>query len=205
MATNIRQESLEIISDDQVYEPREDSYLIIDNIESFSRDRIQTVLEIGCGSGVISLSYLHKFPQKHYIAVDISYEAVCLTLRNMKKNNLDNLLLICSDLTSAFRKGIKFDEIIFNPPYLPEDEFDEYLSINDLNALVGGKIGIEKTIRFIEYVKSYTTKIITIISSLSVALDEFAKLVPKWEIKIIDDKKLGFETIWLVLLTRKLF
>lgn len=203
-ATSINNKSLDITTDNRVYEPREDSYLVVDNLELFSQKKLQQVLEIGCGSGIISLSYLQKFPQNHYFAVDINYEAVYLTLKNMKNNNLDNLQLICSDLTTSFRKGTRFDEIIFNPPYLPEDEFDEYMSKNDLNALVGGKIGIEKTIRFIDHVKLYTTKIITIISSLSASIDEFAKLVPHWEIKIIADKKLGFEIIWLVLLTRKI-
>jgi len=47
------------------------------------------VLEVGCGSGAIALSLLHERPETIVTAIDISAEAVALTLKNAARYLID--------------------------------------------------------------------------------------------------------------------
>ena len=82
--------SLEIEERDDVYPPSEDSILLIESLDITEGER---VLEVGCGSGVVSI--------------------------NFSKNGLEGNVFI-SDLYENV-SGI-FDMIVFNLPYLPVDE-----------------------------------------------------------------------------------
>ncbi|MCE7735431.1 MAG: class I SAM-dependent methyltransferase, partial [Candidatus Heimdallarchaeota archaeon] len=120
MGKDINRNELTLFDHETVYQPREDSYLVVDNLPKFINNKSRAqILEIGLGSGIISLSALRDFPENLYYSVDLNFDAALLTLKNMKHNNLENLHIICSDLLLSFRKGINFDTIIFNPPYLP--------------------------------------------------------------------------------------
>ena len=72
------------------------------------------VLEIGCGTGVLSLFSVFQ-GAKNITAVDINPIAIENTKENFNKYNLTNTKVICSDLFSEVQ-GI-FDTIIFNAPF----------------------------------------------------------------------------------------
>jgi release factor glutamine methyltransferase len=175
---------------------------VVDNLAKIYLNRLnQQIIEIGCGSGIISLHSINKFPSHNHYAVDINFDALLLTLENMKYNILENLQVICTDFTMPFRIGVKFDTIIFNPPYLPSDENDIYLSKNDKLALIGGKIGIEETMRFVKSQLDRTNRIVIIVSSLATTLLDFSEMIKPWDLKLIEELKIEFEKLWLLLLT----
>ena len=126
---------------ESVYEPREDSYLLLRSVKCSSGE---LVLDMGCGSGIIAVKAALQGAK--VIAVDINKEAVKNTLFNARMNNV-KIFAIAGDLFSPLKKSLKFDKIFFNPPYLPEklDEKD-VLSL----AWSGGKDGIEIILRFLE-------------------------------------------------------
>ena len=127
-----------------IYEPAEDTYLMKEVLKKNFSLKDKKVLEIGFGSGYI-LEFLKDNRFKNLIGVDINPEAV-----NAGKNK--NLSVFESDLFSNIEG--KFDCIIFNPPYLPEDQLeDEESSV----ATTGGKIGSEITNRFLKNAKSHLT------------------------------------------------
>lgn len=104
---------------ENVYEPSEDSFLLIDALES-DLDRIVDrepliCLEIGSGSGVV-LSALGCLKNSFYIATDVNFLACDLTRRTGFANG-SLIEAICADL-SPLRDGI-VDLVIFNPPYVP--------------------------------------------------------------------------------------
>ena len=75
-----------------VYEPREDTDLLADAAEKIKR---KTVLEVGCGTGVISL-ILAKNKNK-VTAVDVDKRAIQATIENAANNEL-KIEVIRSDM-----------------------------------------------------------------------------------------------------------
>jgi release factor glutamine methyltransferase len=143
----------------EVYEPREDSLLLEKYVKKFARG---FVLDIGTGSGIQAKAAAEK--ADFVIGVDINQKS--LEFCNRFKSG--KMLLLKSDLFSFFEKkritlrngffGIrdvknssfnKFDTIIFNPPYLPEDK-----NCKDV-ALDGGKKGYEIIERFLSEAKKF--------------------------------------------------
>src|SRR3989338_5362464 len=114
-----------------VYEPTEDSFLLLGQIKDYARG---FVIEIGTGSGIIAIEAA-KYAY-FVIATDINNEALKHARENAAKEKITNISFIHSDLFDYFSKvnhgkistvlkGIiasKFDLIIFNPPYLPKDK-----------------------------------------------------------------------------------
>ena len=77
----------------------------------------KTLLELGCGSGIISLFARKK--GAHVTATDINDKALN-NLREASKNNDLKVEVIHSDLFEKISER-SFDFIIINPPYYPKD------------------------------------------------------------------------------------
>ena len=97
---------------DAVYEPAEDSYLLIDAArgEIAGSNRRLRILEIGTGSGIVTAAMMRDAPEHRYAATDISPHAVTCARAN-------RVPVVRADLFRGIRG--RFDLIIFNPPYLP--------------------------------------------------------------------------------------
>jgi release factor glutamine methyltransferase len=85
-----------------------------------------TILDLGAGSGCISLALAKALPYATIIGVDINNKAIQLCEKNKKHNNISNAIFMQSDLYTelAQRKGT-IDLIVSNPPYIPQKEYDE--------------------------------------------------------------------------------
>jgi release factor glutamine methyltransferase len=166
-----------------MYIPDVDSFLLIDSIKDYSG---HSALEIGTGTGIVSKFLLKNF--KYVVSTDIDYHS----LLYCKKHYNSEINFICCDATTAISS--KFDLIVSNPPYLPNDQFYD-------KTIHGGKTGIEKTIHFIHCSISNLGKyghIILIVSSLSdiSKLDRFI-CEKRMNRKIINKKKLFYETLYV--------
>lgn len=133
------------LSFDNIYEPAEDSFLLLDALELelpfLLKQKPLIVVEIGSGSG-IGISALAKYLnyQSHgFFAVDINEHACDATQQTAKNNNV-NVDVINMDLLSAFKKH-KIDLLIFNPPYVPtshnehEENLQEHKKFYDKEAV----------------------------------------------------------------------
>ncbi|RWI34652.1 MAG: methyltransferase domain-containing protein [Mesorhizobium sp.] len=82
----------------------------------------KSVLEIGCGCGLIGL-FLAKNGASHVLATDITTNAVENTLANARRNEIPNITCVKSDIFLAIDPDTKFDCIIWHMPstYVPED------------------------------------------------------------------------------------
>ncbi|ADC69907.1 methylase [Methanocaldococcus sp. FS406-22] len=134
----------------EVYEPAEDSILLLKNLVNVKN---KEVLEIGIGTGLISIACAKKGAKK-VVGVDINPYAVKLAKENAKLNNVD-VLFFESDLFENVNG--KFDIILFNPPYLPTSEDDKINSYLNY-AFDGGKDGREILDRFIYNLPNYLKK-----------------------------------------------
>ncbi len=106
----------------EVYDPAEDTFLLIDSLDVTSND---AVYEMGTGTGIIALVCARLGAK--VICSDINPYAVKLTRQNIKQNmhQLQGEIAVRQDeLFRALSDEETFDLIIFNPPYLPTKKDD---------------------------------------------------------------------------------
>lgn len=166
-----------------IYEAREDSFLLMKHIKNYAKGEI---LDIGTGSGILA-----KEASKYgnVLAVDIDQDALDL----VKKLGIRTKK---SDLFSNVKES--FDLIIFNPPYLPEDQEEDE---DSKKITTGGKKGHELIERFFSQVRKHLNKngkILIIFSSLT---GDVFKIMEKYgfEFRILEKEKLFFEELYVCL------
>ncbi|XP_040888464.1 methyltransferase N6AMT1 [Toxotes jaculatrix] len=140
-----------------VYEPAEDSFLLIDALEKDAQ-RLQQMspcvcLEVGSGSGVVS-AFLASVvgPSALYICTDVNPSAAQCTQKTASSNNV-SLQPVITDLVGCLlpRLSGKVDVLLFNPPYVVTPS-EEVGSRGIEAAWAGGKRGREVTDRFLPLV-----------------------------------------------------
>ena len=82
--------------------------------------KLQTVLDIGTGSGCIPITLKKEMPQLSISALDVSDDALETALGNAKKNEVE-IGFLCTDILEEKSWEVlqNFDIIISNPPYIP--------------------------------------------------------------------------------------
>lgn len=82
------------------------------------------VLDIGVGSGVISVTIASEIVDAAVVALDISEEAIEVAQRNAEDLQVtDRIEFRQSDLFESLKQGEKFDLILSNPPYIAEPDY----------------------------------------------------------------------------------
>jgi tRNA1Val (adenine37-N6)-methyltransferase len=85
------------------------------------------VIDVGSGTGIISLIMAQRFPNASIVAMDISARANMLSLKNVKNSPFrDRIVTVREDFFNLNDHG-RFDVVISNPPYyengiLPNEE-----------------------------------------------------------------------------------
>lgn len=125
--------------------PRQDTEISVEVIlKILKNNNIKNLLEIGCGSGIVSVTLdLETRGQVDITAVDISPQAIKNT--NVNKNNLkSNIKILESNLFEEINE--KFDLIYSNPPYIKSHEIENLqVEVRDHEprlALDGGSDGL---------------------------------------------------------------
>jgi release factor glutamine methyltransferase len=102
-------------------------------------------LEIGTGSGAVSIAVAKEFPQARIFATDINLQALDLAKNNASKTGVVIEFFAC-DLFSAIRPGKTFHVIFSNPPYVKSSiipTLDPEINFEPVNALDGGPDGLD--------------------------------------------------------------
>lgn len=130
-----------------VYEPSEDSYLLVDALEADLKIlhviKPRICLEIGSGSGIVITALamaLKKHHNVHFIAIDINRDACTATRRTSLVNSV-NVDVLQMNLLDCIQIKNTFDIILFNPPYVVT-EYEEVLDDRLVfKTWAGGKNG----------------------------------------------------------------
>lgn len=173
---------------DEVYPPAEDTFLLLECLEVEERSK---VLEMGCGTGLISCHISQNGAE--LTAADVNPKAVECTKRNLITNGLKGKVLL-SDMFQNIT-GV-FDTMVFNPPYLSEEEKEERMIEK---AWAGGPTGTEVLSKFLEGSKNHLSangKIIVLLSSEmnKKTLDE---ILSDFKRTRLGTRRCFFEELWV--------
>lgn len=133
-----------------VYPPREDTNLLAETLMTFGKVNGNKLLEIGCGSGVISI--FARTCGWDVIGCDINPLAIATSRGISNKYNIKNIEFVeggieptCEQTYNLFEKG-PFDLIVWNLPYLEKPKENELLgpledaSLADISEGKNGKL-----------------------------------------------------------------
>lgn len=142
--------NLEIMVETPVLIPRPETEEwccnLIERLKKLSPQKF-SILDIGSGSGAISLALAKNIPSSTVIGVDIADHALSLSKRNAQKNQVKNVTFIKSNLYAGLEKTTKFDFIVSNPPYIATREWESLAPSvtewEDKDALLAGPEGLD--------------------------------------------------------------
>lgn len=125
--------------------PRPETEILVEKAEAILKNIDNPrIVEVGVGSGIISIMLALLIKDVKIIAVDINPKALELAKQNAKKFNVeDKITFILSDIFNEI--DVKnYDMCISNPPYI-QDSYKLPLNVKyePSNALFGGEVGDE--------------------------------------------------------------
>ena len=117
--------SMDFIINEDVLVPRPETELLIENaIKIFKNFESPNILELGTGSGIISIVLKKELNNPRIKAVDISKEALRIAKMNAQKHKISDIQFIWSDWFSEIMNE-EFDLIISNPPYVDRSKLSK--------------------------------------------------------------------------------
>lgn len=143
---------LEIESGRAAFIPRPETEALAEQaIQRLKRRRgsgVLKVLDLGTGTGCLSVAIACAVEGAVCWAADLSPEALALARRNVDRHGLaDRIHLVRSNWFSQLPSSLKFDLIVSNPPYIPRLEIaalpPEVRDYDPRLALDGGVEGLD--------------------------------------------------------------
>lgn len=141
---------LDFLVSNAVLIPRPDTEILVETILEYKKKYgIDSIMDIGTGSGCIPISLLHYGVNKA-VALDISSEAIEVAKKNAELNDvLYGIQFINSNLFEALNEEYygQFDAIVSNPPYIAKNVIKglmpEVKDYEPMIALDGGDDGLD--------------------------------------------------------------
>jgi release factor glutamine methyltransferase len=117
--------SLSLAVDERVLIPRPETELVVEESLAAARSLPEdlTVLELGAGSGAVSIAIGMELARARIVSTDISRQALTVAETNVSVHGLKyRIVLEQGDLFKAVNSDDQFDLIVSNPPYLTDEE-----------------------------------------------------------------------------------
>ena len=129
--------------------PRPDTEVLVEEVIELGNNKIPiNILDIGTGSGAITVSLAKYLDNAKITSVDISDIALEIGKKNAESNNVnDKITFIKSDLFTNIDNNMRFDIIVSNPPYIKREVIEtldkQVKDFEPYNALEGGIDGLD--------------------------------------------------------------
>jgi release factor glutamine methyltransferase len=140
---------LDFYVDSRVLIPRPETELLVEEAIDFYRNhRVETIADIGTGSGAISVSLAVNLPEAMFYATDISYLSLEAAKINCLKHGVaERVSLFEGDLLDPLPGPV--DILIANLPYVKKSDLAKMPSANFEPALAldGGENGLDQIFR----------------------------------------------------------
>lgn len=144
--------------------PRPDTEVLVEEVIELAKKKgAKNILDIGTGSGAITVSLAKYLENVKVTSVDISDIALEIGKRNAISNEVDDRInFVKSDLFTNIDKETKFDIIVSNPPYIKREVIDtldkQVKDYEPYNALEGGVDGLDFYRAITKQAKEYLKK-----------------------------------------------
>ena len=113
--------------DGRVLIPRQDTEILVEQCIFLMKEKENPkILDIGTGSGAISIALAKELPESEVLGLDVSDDALKMAVENRELNNVSNLKFLKSDVFQHMREK-NYDLIVSNPPYIPVEEYNELM------------------------------------------------------------------------------
>lgn len=150
--------SLDFLVTPDVLIPRGDTECLVEELIQRYQNQALHFLEIGTGSGCISVSLAYYLPNATITAIDISEEALSIAAQNAAVHKVNSqITFLKQDIRKEFPKGT-FSCIVSNPPYIESEVIDtlspDVKQFEPLLALDGGTDGLDFYRRIISVASS---------------------------------------------------
>ncbi len=191
---------IEVCVSDCVYEPSDDTDMIINSFKKVDLDNVSSALDIGTGSGIIAKALKEILHIPKVVATDVSPYAIACAKQNLKR---DELLVACNAAT-CFRDR-SFDLVVLNPPYLPLSSEDKLLENRCKGWLLRSFASSSKDLKILclEALRVAKILVITVYSNLS-PLDIMECVKSEgFEPEILQRKRFFFEELRVIGAWRK--
>lgn len=114
--------------DESVMIPRPVTEHLVDSVVRGLEERTSSaldVLDVGTGSGCVSVAVAVEDGRARVLATDISLEALQVARRNIRNHKVGaRVRLVCMNLFDGLHPDARFDCIVSNPPYVTDAEFE---------------------------------------------------------------------------------
>ena len=180
--------SIEIEFGPEVYNPSDDSYLLLKVVDVSQEERF---LEMGPGTGLLSI---HAAKLGAIVtAADVNPHAVECTKRNAAKNSV-RIDTFKSDLFEKVQGN--YDVIVFNPPYLPgATTSTSWIE----RAWSGGDEGSETAVQFLNDAWKHLSpggRIFMILSSVGGLMSVLKSARERYDSEMLEEQHMFFESIY---------
>jgi len=139
--------------------PRPETELLVEKtLNLIPTDKSMEGFEIGGGTGCISITLLKEREFLRMVVDDINPVALELIQENARNHGVEDRLEVLEGDMFAPVKGRRFDFIVSNPPYIPENFWDKLppeVRREGREALIGGEKGYEFYVRFAKEVREH--------------------------------------------------
>lgn len=140
---------LKFFVDSRVLIPRQDTETLVETIINLSKEvPIHKAVEVGVGSGCISVSLAHFIPEVEMTAIDICQRALEVAKKNIQAHEMtDRVVILESNVFEKYEgEEASLDLIVSNPPYISVEEckqlMKEVREFEPRHALTDGNDGL---------------------------------------------------------------
>ena len=150
--------------DENVLIPRQDTETLVEILIERGRQKsFKRIIEVGVGSGCISISLAKFLPGVEVTGIDISTKALEIAKKNAVRNQVENRIKwIYGDVLNNHKLDKPVDLIVSNPPYITSKDCgeleDDVKDHEPMLALDGGEDGLGFYRSITKQAKDYLTQ-----------------------------------------------